>query len=199
MGKRKTTEQFKEEVFSHTNGEYLVIGEYQKNNIPVTMKHMLCKKTWEVLPSNFLSHHSRCPVCNPTHKAKTHQAFQKQLTALFGEEYQILDRYQNNHTPILVKHCCGEQWRVRPLDLLHGHGCPYCAGNYRKTTEDYKKELNEICGDEFTVLGEYMGSKVPIWMRHEVCQYTWKTPPNIFLQTLQCPDCVRLIRKIRAS
>lgn len=61
--KRKTTEDFKEEVFELTEDEYSVIGEYKNIRTPVLLRHNQCDYEWEIRPSGFLSG-NRCPNCN---------------------------------------------------------------------------------------------------------------------------------------
>lgn len=38
-----------------------------------------------------------------------------------------------------------------PYSVLHGAGCPKCAGNIKKTQEEFEKELKEI-SPEITVI-----------------------------------------------
>jgi len=59
------------------------------------------------------------------------------------------------------------------------------------TTESFKKEVFDLVGDEYTVLGEYVNTNEPILMRHNVCgNDKWKTSPNNFKHNgRRCPRC----------
>lgn len=66
--------------------------------------------------------------------------------------YSRVGEYINTKTKILCE-CkrCGHQWMVMPYSVLHGTGCPKCAGNIKKTQEEFEKELKEI-SPEITVI-----------------------------------------------
>jgi hypothetical protein len=59
---KKTTEQFKTEVFQLVGNEYIVMGEYQDAKIKIQMKHNTCGHVWEITPNAFLQG-KRCPKC----------------------------------------------------------------------------------------------------------------------------------------
>jgi len=62
-GYGRDTEQFKQEVYDVTNGEYTLLSEYKTMNDKVLMKHNTCGIEWEITPHNFLDGGTRCPVC----------------------------------------------------------------------------------------------------------------------------------------
>jgi len=55
----------------------------------------------------------------------------------------IINKYTNNNSYVSVK-CkkCGHTWSVIAQSLLHGHGCPKCAGNLRKTHSEFISEMS---------------------------------------------------------
>lgn len=61
---RKTTKQFKDEVFSFFSNEYIVLGKYKNNKTPLLMKHNIseCNHEFMVTPDAFLrgSHCNKC-------------------------------------------------------------------------------------------------------------------------------------------
>lgn len=44
-----------------------------------------------------------------------------------------------------------------------------CIMPHTKTTEEFAKDLYYKYGDEYTVVGKYIGSKIDILIRHNVC------------------------------
>ena len=62
MGRQKTTEEFKVEVFNLVGDEYQVIGEYVNNHTKIKILHKKCGNTYYVTPLAFLSS-NRCPFC----------------------------------------------------------------------------------------------------------------------------------------
>jgi len=61
--KKKTQEEFVNEVKELTNNKYLVVGNYINNKTKIKMKHIVCNNFFEVRPNDFLSNGNRCPYC----------------------------------------------------------------------------------------------------------------------------------------
>lgn len=60
---KKTTEQFKKEVYDLVKDEYEVLGEYVNNKVKIKFKHNTCNHVFEMRPNDFLSNNNRCPKC----------------------------------------------------------------------------------------------------------------------------------------
>jgi 5-methylcytosine-specific restriction endonuclease McrA len=59
---KKTTEQFRAQVSESTCGEYLLLGEYNRDCEHVKIRHIKCGHEYMVTPSHFLGGR-RCPKC----------------------------------------------------------------------------------------------------------------------------------------
>ena len=124
-------------------------------------------------------------------KKLTHEEFMKRFYAKNpnAENIEILGEYVNNKTKIKCK--CktdGYEWEIKPNDLLNGISCPKCAGNIRKTTEEFINELKEVNGD-IEVLGEYINNKTKIKVKCRVDGYIWEMTPKHLLHKHGCPKC----------
>lgn len=64
--KRKTAEEFKNEIISLTNNEYNVLGNYVNNKIKIEFIHLKCKNKFLMKPNAFLGG-CRCPICKASH------------------------------------------------------------------------------------------------------------------------------------
>lgn len=135
MPKRKTHEQFLQEVYNLVGNEYTVLGKYKGAHIKGTrkkasikMRHNKCGNTWFPKVSNFLYDRSRCPVCNGTRKPlKTHKEFINEVYSLAGDEYTVEESYVNAKTEIAFKHNkCSNTFMMTPHVFLLGSRCPYC-------------------------------------------------------------------------
>lgn len=63
---------------------------------------------------------------------------------------------------------------------------------YRKTSEEFVEEVKALVGDEYTILGTYIKSSVPISIKHNVCGNEFEVRPNSFVSTgTRCPKCNR--------
>jgi len=65
MAKKKTTEEFKQEVFNIVGSEYTVLGKYITCHIKILIRHNKCGHEYKVKPDNFLRKNlpNRCPKC----------------------------------------------------------------------------------------------------------------------------------------
>lgn len=122
---------------------------------------------------------------------KSHDQFVLEVYDMYNSEYTVLGLYTGNKNKITVRHnICNTEYDVRPDKFLQGRRCFKCYGTPKKTTDEYKKEVFNLCGDEYTVLGEYQGNKVKIEMKHNKCGQTWYVSPNIFISKgNRCPGC----------
>lgn len=55
----------------------------------------------------------------------------------------------------------------------------------------FKKEVFELVGEEFEVLGEYINYNTKIKMKHNICGHEWEITPNNFIARKSCPICTK--------
>jgi len=185
---RKTTNEFKEEVKELVGNEFTVLGEYINCETNILMRHNKCNFEFEIRPQNFLMRKS-CPKCS-NHIIYTTDNFKKEVKELVGDEYKVLGTYKNSSTKIKFLHTvCNKEFLMTPTNFLHQNKCPHCFGKKKKTTDEFKEEVKELVGNEFTVLGEYINCETNILMRHNKCGETFEIRPQNFLMRKSCPKC----------
>ena len=74
------------------------------------------------------------------------------------------------------------------MDLLHGHGCPKCAGNIKKTHSQFSDELKTVL-PSIEPLEEYRSANAKIMVKCTVCGHTWNVRPHDLLRSKGCPIC----------
>ena len=124
-------------------------------------------------------------------KRLTHEQFIERLYERNenAKNIEILGEYINSQTKIKCR--CkidNHEWNSTPSSLLSGSGCPMCAGNPRKTTEQFIKELSKI-NPNIEILGEYINSQTKIKCKCKIDGYEWEIIPNNSLQGKSCPMC----------
>lgn len=136
-GERRKPTKWSSETFcsfvrDNTKGEYKCLSEYEDSRTHVLMRHNVCGHTWEVLPCNFLSHGTRCPMCK---LAKTHTKFLSEVESIVGDEYTVLSKYLSSKKHILMRHnVCGHRWAVMPNKFTStGRRCPACSASRGET------------------------------------------------------------------
>lgn len=125
MAKRKSNEEFKNEVYGLVNKEYMFLENYINTKTKIKCRHNECGYEWEVRPDDFLRG-SRCPSC-AGNKKKTNKEFVEEVEAMVGNEYMFLEEYISSKDKILCRHNkCGCEWKISPNNFLAGKRCPNC-------------------------------------------------------------------------
>lgn len=187
---RHTTAKFVNDVFELVRDEYKVLGKYVNNHTDILIKHNVCNYEYLVRPSNFKSG-KRCPKCQKRLR-RTPQVYREDIDALYGDEYIVLGDFRNNRTVVRTRHSkCGYEWDAIPSNMLRGSGCPQCAGILLKTREEFVKEVSDLVGNEYSVIGEYVNSKTKILMKHNECGSEFMAYPNKFVgsEQIRCYEC----------
>ncbi|MCT9853683.1 hypothetical protein P2R64_01670 [Priestia megaterium] len=205
MPRRKTHEEFIQEVFELVGNEYKISSDtkYENSQKHIKMKHMKCGREWEITPNNFLRGKG-CPDCKgikiSKSKTKSHDEFIIEFNKISKGEYSVMNEYQMANTHIRIKHnLCNTIYLVRPSKFLSGRKCPACA--IQKRTDAQKHSLDdfinkvlvetngeyEVCENE--VLRSY-GEHIKI--KHNLCGLEWNITPNKFQQGRRCPRCSKI-------
>lgn len=188
MTKRKTDDEFKKEVYDLVGGEYTFLDTYVNSKTKLRIKHNKCNNVYKVTPSHFLNG-SRCPHCNGNIK-KTDAQFKKEVYDLVGDKYNFLDSYVNNHTKLRVKHnTCNHIYKVIPKGFIRGIRCPYCNGGIKKTDKQFKQEVFDLVGGEYTFLDKYVNNKTKLKVKHNKCGNVYEVTPGNFFTGKRCPYC----------
>jgi Zn ribbon nucleic-acid-binding protein len=195
---RKSTEEFKKEIWSLVRNEYELLSNYINSKVHVDMKHNKCGTMYKVTPNNFLKGW-RCPECARLNRIKlltnTDVGFKKTVFDKVGTQYTVKGTYVDSQTKILIKHNkCGNEYMARPAEFYRGKRCPICsklvaAKKITKTPEKFEVEVKELVGDEYIIIDKYIISSKKVTLRHKKCGYEWKVLPNGFLGGQRCPLC----------
>lgn len=96
--KRKSTEQFKKEVFDLVESEYTVLGEYKNNSTEIKIKHNECNRIYGVTPTDFFRGR-RCSSCGGSIGERTIEKYLKKNSIDYLKEYIIKDCYHIHPLP----------------------------------------------------------------------------------------------------
>lgn len=175
------------------NLEYKVL-RYDESIKKYHIKHLSCSHEYVVTFSHFVTKGRRCPKCNGGVKY-THEEFVNIVKNRVGGEYTVLGEYINSYTKIKMKHnICGKEFEIRPVNFIAkslSNRCPYCFKNFRKTTKNFKNEVFELVGNDYTLLSEYKNNKTKVKFRHNICGNVYEVVPKDFIKKNgnRCPVC----------
>ena len=131
MSKKKTIEEFKEEVKRVWGDRYTIppYSVYTSNNKPIKIT---CKKhgDFEITPKSLLYGHG-CKKCadelKHTYRVLSNEEVIERLKDKLGDRY-LLDKveYYNARTKILLGCKTHGYFPIKLHDALNFHGCPFC-------------------------------------------------------------------------
>jgi len=194
---KKTHEEFIEELYNLVQDEYIVLENYIDSNTKLLTRHNSkeCNyHEWGISPSNLLSG-VQCPICQHRKQGearrKSQEVFESQIYNIYGDKYIVKGKLEGVDIPIEV-YCtiCNKSWFPFPSHLTNKHGCPHCAGNALKTTNEFSKQVKEKHNDRYTVIGEYINAKTKIEILCNICNDPWLILPNNLIRDYGgCPTC----------
>lgn len=191
-------EEFCVRLKNHFGDKYTVLGEFKglKNNIELMcLKHNL---TFTQKASSASKGSVGCIECQKElytksgyGRRKTHDEFiEKFYKVQSYDEYQLVSKYQGLKENVNVKHIpCDRVWNTSPSSLLAGGGCPHCSKKALKTTEAFSKQIYDLIGEEYELIGEYNGHKNKVQIKHTICDNEFSIAPGNFLSGQRCPQC----------
>lgn len=194
---RLSQEDFSKKVFDIYGNDYIIIGEYVNSLTKIRVRHnsLTCNHEWDTSSSNFFKGNG-CPKCGCKRQTDgqrlTHEEFVNKFIDRFGDEYDILEKYKTAKVKLKIRHkLCNYIFSLSPDSLLHGNGCPKCNSlSVRcRDTDFFKKEVFDLVGNEYKVLGEFTRTKDKISMEHSSCGNVWSIEPTSFLVGNRCPCC----------
>lgn len=188
---KKTQEQFVQEIHNLVGDEYTILSQYINTNTHVKIKHNTCGYVYLVKPGNFLTGY-RCPIHQHDTTRKTHEQFIQEVFDLVGDEYTVKEKYISSGKKIKLLHKkCGNIIHISPQHFLHNRRCVICFRErqrkiIRKSQEDFKKEVFDLVGDEYTVLGKYEKYNKKIEIRHNKCGRKYTITPQLLFSKKGC-------------
>lgn len=186
---KKTTEEFKNEVYNLVKDEYKVLSEYTGTNNKIIMLHVKCNNEYSVTPNKFLQGR-RCPECSGKTKKDT-KKFYKEVYDLTNGEYELKSEYIDAATYVNIEHkVCGEIINCMPKEFVKSKNprrCICMSNRTRWTTQKLSNYIDETFNEEFTLLSEYINRKTQVTVLHNECGKTRKIrPENILRDGITC-------------
>jgi hypothetical protein len=129
--KKKTTEDYKKEVFDLVGEEFIVLNEYINTHTPIKMKHSKCKNELEIAPTHFLGG-TRCRYCsykeNSAKKKYSTEEVSKVIKEISENKYELLSEYKSSNEKLKIKHLeCGNEFDMKYRFFVNmGQRCPVC-------------------------------------------------------------------------
>lgn len=123
-------------------------------------------------------------------RKKTHEEYVKEL-AEKNPNVEVVGIYcgANIKIPHRCKKC-GNVWSASPHNLLSDRGCPICAGNIKRTQEEYVNQV-KLVNKNIEVIGKYITNATPILHKCHKHDIEWNSTPYQILNGSGCPICAK--------
>lgn len=197
MGKKKTSDQFKQELYSIMPNIELV-GEFINVNTKTQFKCLTHNRLFEAYPINMLHGHTGCEDCSREKyvksRAKSQEKFIEDVTHV-NPNVEVIGQYVNASTKVLVR--CkidNYEWNADPRKILRGTGCAVCANrvvmsgvnDVATTHPEYLKYFKNH--EDATT--HTAGSEATCWFVCPVCGYEKQMQINDLIRFgLACNKC----------
>lgn len=146
-----------------------------------------CGEEWAASLHGVL-HKTMCPACS--RRKVDEQRGKRTLARLAAIGIQVIDEYQGQSVPVLMRCDAGHEWEGTPKDAARNDGCSFCLRRRQHTQESAAMLLEQL---GFTLLGEYKTNKDKTLLRcpegHE-----FKSSPGRVMSGGGCPVCNKLVR-----
>lgn len=123
---------------------------------------------------------------------KTIDYYKNEILKLGNKEYEVIDILEQNKRKVLkiIHHSCNKEFIMTYGDFKKGRRCPHCFGKHKKTQEEFEKEIKDLVGDEYSVIGKYIKYDNKIKFYHTKCKKEFEMKPANFIGNRQrCPFC----------
>lgn len=192
--KKISPEEYEKIFKEKSNGEFTLMDKYKNSRTDIKIKHNKCKTEYKINPRHFARRGFECKECSP--KITSEEKFIAKLKDIYGNEMELISAYKNTRTKVKVLHKpCNYVREVLPSTVLRNE-CPKCAGSLKKTTKQFKEDMNKIVGKEYSLLNEYKGTEHFIKLKHEKCGHIYQVKAGSFLHGKKD---VRNARKAKAK
>lgn len=169
--------------------DYILLSEYVNAHTKIKMKHLKCGQIIEITPNSFISGRG-CFICGRKKAADKQRKSLKEVLESIPNYIHPISEYKGALFPIKV-HCdhCGHDYTTSIHVLSERPYCVYCRGTYNENTDLFKEDVNNLVGNEYSVIGSYKNASTKIKMKHNKCGTIYEVTPHNFKRGRRCPKC----------
>ena len=178
------TEIFQRLFDTQNDGTYTLLSPFKGMSENITIHHITCGKTKEMLARNYIIENMRCECENRIPEEQARNAIE---TAGNGE-FELIS-YEGSSKPIQLRHLkCRRFFCWDYHSFLKKPGCRLC--NPRVSNQEmFVREIRNLVGNEYTLIGNYVDRTTKVGIRHNRCYHTQEYLPTRFLDGARCSRC----------
>lgn len=153
-----------------------ILTKYQGQKSSIKCRCKIDNYEWTTNPYNLLNG-SKCHKCMTNNFRRTHDEF---INLLYQKNPNIivLSEYKNCKTKVKCKCLIDNyEWESTPDNLLRTKGCPKCAGNIKRTHEEFINEI-AILHPNIEILEKYINMATLIKCKYKNDDLIFYSTPN---------------------
>ncbi|MCA1021469.1 HNH endonuclease [Halobacillus litoralis] len=155
--RRKTHDEFIQEVNTCLGNDYEVVGRYVNARTKVPVKH-ICGYIWHVFPNRVKV--NSCPKCSNVMR-RTKEEFQELINSRFDGNYVLTSDFKGMESKVTILHLnCGNEMFMKATSFVNGDGCQRCNSTRILSHEEFIRSIENKFGNELRVKGKYKGRDV---------------------------------------
>ena len=189
-GKKMTLqEQYQKLARNIGNGEYTPLDEFRGMDRDISLLHSKCGRKIVRKARSFLYEGGRCDC-------EWRVDFEAAKAEVEKNEGFTLIEFTRTDKPVKIRHSCGGEFSIYYMKFLDAPRCRVCQRQGHldiRTTDDLIKDISDLTGDEYTLLDDYNGARIPVRIRHNVCGTAQEYDPHRFLDGQRCRKCRKIL------
>lgn len=182
-GAMSLQQQYEKVVRWTGHSDYSVEGKFKGMEQPIILRHK-CGRTINRPARDFVYDGARC-ICEST---RTFEAMQAKIQS-YGD-FELLE-YDPKTERVQIHHnSCGRNFEIGYVKFLKVPVCKVCQPAIRNN-EIFKREIKELVGDGYELIGEYSDKDTKVVLRHNRCGAEQEYKVAHFLRGQRCSKCSR--------
>ncbi|MDU3176681.1 TniQ family protein [Anaerococcus sp.] len=168
--------------------EYKLVSDFISMTEDIKVKHKFCNRTYQITPRAFYYEGRRCPLCN----SELHEKEAKQRVKNECPEFRLI-KFTSPKEMCVFKHTkCGREFDYQYNKFFQKPYCK-CCKPYTDNTESFKQTIEDLTGDEYELVDEYIDAKTKVKIKHNECGHVHSYGPAQFKRGQRCPKCSKII------
>lgn len=186
--RRKTQEEFINEVEKEQDHRIEVIGQYKNIDTKIEVRCRKCGIKWEASPYNLT--HIKVGV-NCFHPVKLNdRAIQAKINKATNGSVTMIGKFRGaTHKTKMQCNNCGYEWDTEPRLVYRGLSkCPKEAGQLAHDTNWFKEQVQKANPHKYVVVGQYVNWKTKIKIFCKKCKENfWIKAGDFIKRGCKCP------------
>lgn len=180
------------ELLHRNNKQVKLLSPYISKKDNIECQCLKCNYIWTSVAFSLLNTMFNCPNCAINDRKKlliSNDEFAEKVHEKFPN-IELLHEYNGSYNSMDC-HCriCNYIWTVKRSHKLYYTGCPNCAGNIKKTNEQFLSEISDILDPDIEIIGTYNGANNTIECRCKKCNSIIMTTPSTLKKGSGCKKC----------